>query len=402
MINSNLKILSATIITISIGFSLFFIFQDSTYIVQGSSMEPTLFQGDLVFTSNRKPRDIKTGFYDGDIVIIDGPKPYYEQGFDPLFWFGIPNNTHFCHRVVDKKEINGTWYFLTRGDNSIWLYDGMFHTLNKSENYLLFEFNGSNLIYISELHILGVVSFKLPFIGHLKNFSIYLLIGITSLLILPFIIKNFKKCFIHLKKHRVKLLSKKKVIGIITLLLVSAEIVTLLLTTNFFIMDRSNMAPTLRVGDLVITEQKEADKIEVNDLVLIKGPEYYYEQGFDPIFWGFLPNNTVFVSRILEKKIINDTHYFLTCQDNGFYSVNGMFRTLISSENYSLYEYNASDCIYIPESAILAYISLIIPFIGNLHYYWVTGLTFLCILMIFDVIQKRKWRNRKIGGSISS
>jgi signal peptidase I len=357
-------------------------------------MEPTLFKGDLVFTSNKKPGDIKTGFYDGDIVIIDGPKPYYEQGFDPLFWFGIPNNTHFCHRVVDKKEINGTWYFLTRGDNSIWLYDGKFHTLNKTENYLLFEFNSSNLIYISEQYILGVVSFKLPFIGYLKNFSIFLLIGIISLLILPFIIKTFKTYFINLKKHRFKLLSKKKVIGIIALLLVSAEIGTLLLTSNFFIMDRSNMAPTLRVGDLLITEQKEADKIEVNDLVLIKGPDYYYKQGFDPLFWGFLPNNTVFVSRILDKKIINGTHYFLTCQDNGFYPINGMFRTLISTENYSLYEYNTSNCIYIPENAILEVVTSKIPFVGAFHYYCIAGVTLLCVIVIVDVTQKRKRSKR--------
>jgi len=393
MTNSNLKVFSVIIITFSIGLSLIFIFHDSTYIIQGSSMEPTLNHGDVVVVLKKDPVEIKAGFYEGDIVIIDGPMAYYEQGFDPLFWFGIPNNSHFCHRIVDKKVINGTWHFLTRGDNSMWQYDGIFRTLNKSENYLLFECNCSNLIYISEQHILGVVSFKLPFMGYLKNFSIVLLVVAMILLILPFMYKTFKISFLNLKKYRVKRLLKKKVIGIIALLLLLVEISAILLSTHFFTIESSHMAPTLRIGDLVLTERKEGAKIEFNDLVIIKGPEYYYELGFDPIFWGFYPNNTVFISRIIDKKLINGTYYFLTCQDNGLYPVNGMFRTLISTENYSLYEYNASNCIYIPEHAILGTITSKIPFIGTFHCYFIGGVVMLCIIVLFDILQKRKHNN---------
>jgi signal peptidase I len=154
-------------------------------------MKPALSYGDVVYAAEKDPSEIKADEEDGDIVVIKGPQYYYEQGFDPIFWNHIENNTRIIHRVVDKKLVNGTWYISTKGDNSMWPVDGIFQTLNKTEDYFLFEYNSSNLIYITEEAIIGVILFKIPFLGYLEDIFPILIVSLIALLIINILFKRF-------------------------------------------------------------------------------------------------------------------------------------------------------------------------------------------------------------------
>ena len=114
--------------------------QNPMVVVISGSMEPTLNKGDLVFLRGMDPDDIKTGMIEdksGDIIVYDA------RGI----WEGAPEDP-IIHRVVDKINIGGVWYFLTKGDANPY----------------------PDRAYIPEDRILGVVSGKIPYIGWIKIF----------------------------------------------------------------------------------------------------------------------------------------------------------------------------------------------------------------------------------------
>ncbi len=154
-------------------------------------MIPTLNVGDLVISGEKSGEEINVGEKDGDILILKGPEYYYKQGFDPIFWNYLENDTPIIHRAIDKKKIDHTWYFLTKGDNNL-LPDGSFVILNKTDEYILIESNSSKAIYISETELLGIVVFKIPFVGYIKIFSTVIIVFITGLLIFYLFLKKLK------------------------------------------------------------------------------------------------------------------------------------------------------------------------------------------------------------------
>ncbi|MHA1294888.1 MAG: signal peptidase I [Promethearchaeota archaeon] len=178
----------------------FMIFKDSIYIITSPSMTPTLNIGDVVIKCEKDPEDIKVGEKKGDILIIKGPQYFYDHGFDPIFWNYLENNTPIIHRAIDKKQINGIWYFLTKGDNNL-VPDGGYRIINISENYILIEYNRSKVIYISETEILGVVIFKIPLIGYL---NIFFPIILTLILIIFSCYAIFKKLGYEIRIIKIK------------------------------------------------------------------------------------------------------------------------------------------------------------------------------------------------------
>ncbi len=154
-------------------------------------MSPTLNVGDLVISGEKSGEEIKVGNKDGDILILKGPEYFYEQGFDPIFWNYLENDTPIIHRAIDKKEIDDSWYFLTKGDNNL-VPDGSFVILNKTDEYILIEYNNSNVIYISETEILGIVVFKIPFIGYFKIFSTLIIVFTIGILVFYLLLKKLK------------------------------------------------------------------------------------------------------------------------------------------------------------------------------------------------------------------
>ncbi|MFO8019339.1 MAG: signal peptidase I [Promethearchaeia archaeon] len=162
----------------------FFFFKDSLFVITSPSMAPTLNVGDLVFKGQISPEKIQVGEKNGDILILRGPEYFYQKGFDPIFWNNL-TETSIIHRAIEKEKINNTWYFITKGDNNL-IPDGAYKFLNKSANYMLIEYNRSNIIKVPASEVLGKVLFTVPLIGYLNIF--FPVISVFILLVLFFIL----------------------------------------------------------------------------------------------------------------------------------------------------------------------------------------------------------------------
>lgn len=155
-------------------------------------MEPTLKVGDLIIRGDKDPEDIKVGEEDGDILILRGPDYYYDKGFDPIFWGNLEEGTPIIHRAIDKKKIGDKWYFKTKGDNNF-VADGGYKFINKTEeyDYVVIEYNSSEVIYISETEILGIVIFKIPYVGYVKMYFPVIFAFIMGILIFYLLLTLF-------------------------------------------------------------------------------------------------------------------------------------------------------------------------------------------------------------------
>jgi len=140
-------------------------------VVEGTSMTPTLSEGDLIFV--QKPKnlgDIQNGSHTlktGDILIFYAPT----QGFLVI------------HRVIDKKFESGKWWFITQGDANPYL---------------------DSWGYVSEDYVKGIMIGHIPWIGNIGLFlrnsgiGIFLIIIIIAYLLISTIFeskssKNTKK-----------------------------------------------------------------------------------------------------------------------------------------------------------------------------------------------------------------
>jgi signal peptidase I len=141
------------------------------YKVISTSMCPSLNVGDVVVRGRKTPEEINVGERDGDILILKGPQYFYEHGVDPIMWNFLRKDTPIIHRAIDKKKVGETWYFKTKGDNS-WAPDGSFRVLEKTEEYILTEYNKSNELYVPESEVLGVVVKKFPLIDVKPQISV--------------------------------------------------------------------------------------------------------------------------------------------------------------------------------------------------------------------------------------
>ncbi len=168
----------------------FIIFKENLYVITSNSMYPNLNIGDLIYVEKKNSSNIKVGSIEGDILVIQGPDYYYENGLNPFFFNNLLNNTPIIHRVVGKIQKNEKYYFLMKGDNNL-LVDGAYKIINSSEDYSYFfiEYNKSDAIYVSEDVVLGVYIFKIPYIGYLKIFFPYILIFIISIIIILICLK---------------------------------------------------------------------------------------------------------------------------------------------------------------------------------------------------------------------
>jgi len=177
--SKNKKRIILAVITISIAlfgsFFLFFILQltlntqTPIVVVESGSMEPVISRGDLLIVKGVPAIDIRNGTIedmDGDIIVFNAQGVWSNPPAEPI-----------VHRVVDKKFEDGIWQFKTKGDANPIVDEG----------------------WVPEGNILGVVVFKIPWIGWVKIFLtesgllIPLLIIISALLIISIIVDAYKK-----------------------------------------------------------------------------------------------------------------------------------------------------------------------------------------------------------------
>ena len=162
---------------------------------------------------------------------------------------------------------------------------------------------------------------------------------------------------------------------------------------RLFVITSQSMAPTLNVGDLVIRGNKAPEDIKVGeedgDILILKGAEYFYEEGFDPIFWGNLDGDIPIIHRAIDKKKIGDKWYFKTKGDNNWVADGGYtFINKSDDYDYVVIEYNDSKVIYISETEILGIVIFVIPYIGYLHIFFPVILIIIIGILVFSLVLK--------------
>ncbi|MGV9199321.1 MAG: signal peptidase I [Promethearchaeia archaeon] len=132
-------------------------------VVISGSMEPNIHKGDLLFLTDKEPENIKEGTIEdqqGDVIVYDA------RGL----WSGAPDEP-IVHRVVDQKQNESGYFFLTKGD---------------ANSY-------PDRAWVPANRIIGVVCGGIPYIGWIKiflteyNLFIPLLVIFGSLLIISII-----------------------------------------------------------------------------------------------------------------------------------------------------------------------------------------------------------------------
>ncbi|MGV9204943.1 MAG: signal peptidase I [Promethearchaeia archaeon] len=132
-------------------------------VVISGSMEPNIHKGDLLFLTDKEPENIKEGTIEdqqGDVIVYDA------RGL----WPGAPDEP-IVHRVVDQKQNESGYFFLTKGD---------------ANSY-------PDRAWVPANRIIGVVCGGIPYIGWIKiflteyNLFIPLLVIFGSLLIISII-----------------------------------------------------------------------------------------------------------------------------------------------------------------------------------------------------------------------
>ncbi len=84
--------------------------------VQSPSMEPNIPTGSLIFIQRVAGEDVAVGPpTSGDVLVYFFPN----EKITDYFIFTVYDPTPWSHRAIQKTEINGTWYFLTKGDANL-------------------------------------------------------------------------------------------------------------------------------------------------------------------------------------------------------------------------------------------------------------------------------------------
>jgi signal peptidase I len=167
----------------------FFLLRNKLITITSSSMNPTLKIGDTITYKEKNPRDIKANPISGDILVLKGPQYFYLKGLNPIFWSFTQLNTKIIHRAIAKKWEGNCWYFLTKGDNN-YFPDGSYKTKNISLSHCKVDITvDPHGIYIPQTEVLGVVNFRIPYIGFVDIYFIPIFIIICIVLFIFLLIE---------------------------------------------------------------------------------------------------------------------------------------------------------------------------------------------------------------------
>jgi signal peptidase len=141
-------------------------------VVQSGSMEPNVPIGSLLFIQRVSGNDLMVGGPPiGDVVVYYFPN----EKVTDYFLFTVYDPTPWSHRAIDKAEINGEYYVLTKGD------------ANKYSDQT--PSNPSSWVPMDR--VIGKVAWHIPYLGYpllwMKNPFVFLavLIFLIILIIMP-------------------------------------------------------------------------------------------------------------------------------------------------------------------------------------------------------------------------
>lgn len=110
----------------------------------------------------------KNGFNTGDIMVLWGKKPQNIHVGDVIVFQGQIRNDPIIHRVVDKWESDGRFYFQTKGDH------------NPDSNFDEFEIAEERIIGYEKYEKGSVAVLQIPYLGYLKIIFVQILTTILS------------------------------------------------------------------------------------------------------------------------------------------------------------------------------------------------------------------------------
>lgn len=118
--------------------------------VASGSMKPTLNIGDLIVVQGvSTASEIKAASKpEGDIIV------YRVEGLI----VGGQREGLIVHRAVDKKQVEGKWYFTTKGDH------------NSGEDSVRNATTYKELLGVPESHVVGKVVYRIPWVGNIPLF----------------------------------------------------------------------------------------------------------------------------------------------------------------------------------------------------------------------------------------
>ena len=115
------------------------------------TFENTLHIGDIIIIEGIKAEDINAEYPNSDIIVYQNPTN--------------PTATPIVHRVVAKYQINGTWYFQTKGDGNGDPWPNTVSAAEYDSNTLWHTGQG-----VPEDLVLGKVVMRIPLFGHITLF----------------------------------------------------------------------------------------------------------------------------------------------------------------------------------------------------------------------------------------
>ena len=139
----------------------------------------TLHKGDLIIVQGVNPEDLKINYPDSDIIVFHKPS-------DP--------DELIVHRIVAVNEVNGTLYFITKGDGNSPI---KWPDTPSPEYYDPWVTNGVE--GVREDLVVGKVIMRIPWFGHLVLFmrnslGLPIVIGlIIIIVIIEFVLPLLKK-----------------------------------------------------------------------------------------------------------------------------------------------------------------------------------------------------------------
>ena len=115
------------------------------------AFSPTLHIGDIILIEGVKPEDINPDYPNSDIIVYQNPTN--------------PTGTPIVHRVVAKYEVDGVWYFQTKGDGNGTPYPEAVSSGEYDSNTLWHTGQG-----VPQNLVLGKVVMRIPYFGHITLF----------------------------------------------------------------------------------------------------------------------------------------------------------------------------------------------------------------------------------------
>ncbi len=110
---------------------------------------PTLHIGDLIIIQKLNPQDYDINYPNSDIVIYQNPELANDLAATPI-----------VHRIMARYEVNGTYYFQTKGDGNGTHWPANVSSSEYDSNSLWTTGQG-----VSQDHVLGRVVMRVPYVG---------------------------------------------------------------------------------------------------------------------------------------------------------------------------------------------------------------------------------------------